>query len=179
MQEDDGWIFVRDGGAFAAVKVVSGGYAWTPAWKHAESATADNRAFITLKAEHAPVILIANQASDYQGNFDAFKTAVKARPIHYADGVLRFETITFYGPAKPPEISGKPVNLAPSRGYDSPFVRSDWGSGLIHICKGSETVILDFRDPQNPRKTLGAPATAEFPPGVGNVPPVILSKAAR
>ena len=100
-------------------------------------------------------------------------------PIHYADGVLRFETITFHGPAKPGEVNGKPVNLAPSRGYDSPFIRSDWGSGLIRIRKGDETVILDFRDPQNPTKTTGAPATAEFPPGVGNAQPVIFGKAAR
>src|SRR5688572_16351492 len=29
VQEEEGWIFVHDGGAFAAVKVVAGGYAWT------------------------------------------------------------------------------------------------------------------------------------------------------
>jgi hypothetical protein len=179
VQEDGGWIFVKDGGAFAAVKVVAGGYAWTPAWKHADEAGKDSKAFVTLNAESAPVILVANQASDYDGNFDSFKAAVKARPVHYADGVLHFETITFYGPAKPGEVNGKPVNLAPSRGYDSPFIRSEWGSGLIHIRKGDETVTLDFRDPQNPTKTVGSPATSEFPPGVGNAPPIIFGKAAR
>ncbi len=179
VQEEDGWIFVRDGGAFAAVKVVAGGYAWTPAWQHADEVTKNNRAFITLKAENAPVILIANQAADYDGNFAAFKAAVKARPVHYADGVLRFETITFCGPSKLGEINGKPVNLAPARGYDSPFIRSEWGSGLIHIRKGSETVTLDFRDPQNPKKTIGAPLTADFPPGVGSALPFIFSKPAR
>ncbi|MBI3882597.1 MAG: hypothetical protein HY301_21360 [Verrucomicrobia bacterium] len=179
VQADGGWIFARDGGAFAAVKVVAGSYAWTPAWKHAADVTKDNKSFITLNAEIAPVILIANQASDYDGNFDAFKTAVKARPVHFADGVLRFETITFYGPARLGEVNGKTVNLAPARGYDSPFIRSEWGSGLIYIRKGSESVILDFRDPQNPKKTVGAPVTAEFPPGVGNAQPVVFSKAAR
>jgi hypothetical protein len=179
VQEEGGWIFAKDGGAFAAVKVVAGGYAWTPAWKRAATATKENQAFITLKAENAPVILIANQAADYQGSFDAFKSAVKSRPVDYADGVLRFETITFQGPAKPPQVSGKPVNLAPARGYDSPFIRSEWGSGLIYIRKGSETLTLDFRDPQNPRKTIGVPATPEFPPGIGNVPPVVFGKAVR
>lgn len=179
VQEDGGWIFARDGGAFAAVKVVAGGYAWTPAWRHADEVSKDNRAFITLKSENAPVILIANQAADYDGNLDAFKTAVKARPIHYADGVLRFETITFHGPSKLGEINGKPVNLAPARGYDSPFIRSEWGSGLIHIRKGSETVTLDFRDPHNPKKTVGAPATASFPPGVGSAQPVIFGRTVR
>ena len=179
VQEDGGWIFVKDGGAFAAVKVVAGGYTWTPAWKHSDDVGKDSKAFITLTAENAPVILIANQASDYDGNFASFKTAVKARPVHYADGVLRFETITFHGPAKPGQVSGEPVNLTPARGYDSPFIRSNWGSGLIHIRKGDETVTLDFRDSQNPTKTVGSPATSEFPPGIGNTQPVIFGKAAR
>ena len=179
VQEDDGWIFVKDGGAFAAVKVVAGGYAWTPTWQHADTVTKDNRAFITLNAETAPVILITNQASDYEGNFDAFKAAVKAQPIHAADGVLKFATIVFHGLAQAPEVNGKPVNLAPARGYDSPFIRSEWGSGLIHIRKGDETVILDFRDPQNPKKTVGATATAEFPPGAGTIESVVFGRGAR
>ena len=87
VQEDGGWIFVKDGGAFAAVKVVAGGYQWTPAWKHAETITEETKAFITLDTENAPVILIANQAADYGGDFAAFKAAVKAQPVQHADGV--------------------------------------------------------------------------------------------
>ena len=179
VQEEGGWIFVKDGGAFAAVKVVAGGYAWTPAWKHADGVDKDNKAFITLDTENAPVILIANQAADYQNDFDAFKAAVKAQPIRYEDGVLNFATITFYGPAQPAEVNGQTVNLAPPRGYDSPFIRSDWNSGLIYIRKGDDTVILDFRDPQKPVKTVGAPVTAAFPPGVGMAQPIVFSKPAR
>src|SRR5207248_2289727 len=149
---------------------------WTPAWKHADELGNDNKAFITLKTENAPVILIANQAFDYGKDFEAFKTAVKARPIHYEEGVLQFDTITFHVPAKPGQLNRKPVNLASARGYDSPFIRSDWASGLIHIRKRNETVILDFRDPQNPKKTIGAPATSEFPPGFGNAEPIIFGK---
>lgn len=179
VQEDGGWIFAKDGGAYAALKVVTGGYSWTPAWKHAAGVTKDNKAFITLKAENAPVILIANQASDYQGSFAAFKSAVKEQPVHFTDGVLRFETLTFYGPAKPGEVNGRTMNLAPSRGYDSPFIRSDWGSGLILVRKGNETVTLDFRDPQNPTKTVGSPPASAFPPGVGTTAPVIFGRTAR
>ena len=69
VQEEGGWIFVKDGGAFAAVKVVAGGYQWTPAWKHADDVDKDNKAFITLDTENAPVILIANQAADYKQRF--------------------------------------------------------------------------------------------------------------
>ena len=76
-------------------------------------------------------------------------------------------------------MNGQTVNLAPARGYDSPFIRSDWNSGLIHIRKGDDTVILDFRDPKNPVKTVGAPVTAAFPPGIGTAQPIIFSKPAR
>jgi Domain of unknown function (DUF1961) len=176
VQEAGGWIFAKDGNAFAAVKVVAGGYTWTPAWKHAADVRGD-KPCITLQAENSPVILIANQASDYQGDFAAFQAAVQAQPLHYANGVLNFATITFYGPAKQGQVNGQTVNLAPARGYDSAFIRSDWNSGLIYIRKADDTVILDFRDPNNPVKTIGAPLTSAFPPGVGAETPIIFGKA--
>lgn len=179
VQEEDGWIFVKDGKAYAALKVVAGGYEWTPAWKHADEVKEGTKAFITLDTEDAPVILIANQASDYKDDFEAFKAAVKAQPIRYQDGVLNFDKITFYGPPQHGKINGKTVDITPSRVTDSPFIRSDWNSGLIYIRKGDETEILDFRDSDNPVKTVGAPITPEFPPGVGTDQPIIFSKAGR
>jgi hypothetical protein len=177
VQEEGGWIFVKDGEAFAAVKVVAGGYQWTPAWKHADRVEKDNKAFLTLKTENAPVILIASQAIDYGHDFAAFKAAVQAQPIRYADGVLHFATLTFHGPARPAQVNGRPVNLAPARGYDSPFIRSDWNSGLIYIRKGNDTEILDFRDPKNPVKVIGAPVSDAFPPGTGTDRPILFTRA--
>lgn len=174
-----GWIFVKDGAAFAAVKVVAGGYRWTQPWKHGGTADASSRAFITLAAENAPVILIANQAADYANDFEAFKAAVRAEPLRYADGVVHFATIAFHGISRAAQVAGQPVNLAPARGYDSPFIRSDWNSGLIYIRKGDDTLILDFRDPLNPTKTIGAPITAAFPPGIGATEPIVLGKSRR
>ena len=40
----------------AALKPAAGGYRWTPAWKHADTVTADNKAFLTLDTETAPVM---------------------------------------------------------------------------------------------------------------------------
>jgi hypothetical protein len=159
--------------------VVDGGYDWTPKWQHAATVTKDNKAFITLKAETAPVILVVNQAGDYGGSFDAFKAAIKAAPVDNNGGTVKFATLTFHGLAKPGEIAGMPVNLTPPRGYDSAFIRSEWGSGLIHIRKGDETVILDFRDPQNPKRTIAAPVSDAFPPGVGATPPVVFGRSVR
>ena len=181
--EDSGWIFVRDGGAFAAVNVVAGGYTWTTPWRHSEELVTNRKGFLTpkdggesfivLKSETSPAIMIANDAADYGNDFAAFKAAVKAQPVGWSGGVLSFATIRFHGPAHPGLIDGQPVNLAPPRGYDSPFIRSNWGSGLIYLRKGNETAILDFRDPANPVRIVGSPITAAFPPGVGTVRPIV------
>ncbi|QDU26765.1 hypothetical protein ETAA8_18460 [Anatilimnocola aggregata] len=177
--EEGGWIFVKDGAAYAAVKVAAGSYLWTSPWKRFDAVDKDNKVFITLDTENAPVILIANQAADYNNVFDDFKAAVKAQPVRYESGVLNFDSLTFYGPTHPAKINGKAVNLAPARGYDSPFIRSDWNSGLIYLRKGDETAILDFRDPKNPTKTVGVPITAAFPPGVGTDQPIVFDKPGR
>jgi len=186
VQEAGGWIFIRDGSTFAALKVVTGGYAWKAPWRHSDAVVRNAKDFLTpkdggesfivLKSEESPVITIANDAADYGNDFAAFKAAVMAQPVEWAGGVLRFATIEFHGPTRPGLIAGQPVNLAASRGYDSPFIRSDWGSGLIHLRKGNETAILDFRDPANPVRTLGAPVTAAFPPGVGTIQPIVFAK---
>jgi hypothetical protein len=175
VHEDGGWIFAQDGAAFAALRVVTGGYRWTPAWKHADTITEDTKAFITLNTEDSPVILVVNQASDYNNSIDAFKAAIKAQPIRQSEGAVQFSTLTFRGTAKPGEINGAPVNLTPARGYDSPFIRSEWGSGLIRIRKGDTTLILDFRDPKNPKRTLDAPVSDLFPPGHGDTTPIVFS----
>lgn len=179
VQEEDGWIFVKDGEALAAVKIVAGGYRWTPAWKHADRVERDSKAFATLDTENSPVILIVNEAADYHQDHAAFKAAVKAQPVRYKEGVLRFSGITFYGPTRLGEIDGNSVNLAPSRGYDSPFIRSDWGSGLIYLRKGNDTEVLDFRDSINPLKLVGVPVTPAFPPGIGSAQPIVFGKSAR
>ncbi len=179
VEEEDGWIFVRSGDAFAAVKVVEGGYIWSPAWKHSDAFSPKDKSFIRLNAKSSPIITIANDAADYHNDFASFKKALKEKPIHWKDGVLKFATITHDGTLKAGKINGQAVIPRPSRVNDSPFIRSEWDSGLIYLRKGNETEILDFRDPQNPKKTIGAPVTAEFPPGEGNTQPLIFGKGAQ
>lgn len=173
VQERDGWIFVRDGAAFAGVKVAVGGYAWTPAWKHADELTETNKAFITLDTQDAPVIMYVCDAADYGNDFGKFQTALKAAPIKHSDGVLQFATIAFHGATNDGRIDGQLVDLAPQRGYDSPFVRSAWNSGRFFIRKGDDTLTLDFSDPKNPQKFIGGPITEDFPPGVGSLKPIV------
>ena len=45
-----------------------------------------------------------------------------------------------------PRVNDEPVNLAPTRVYDSPFVQSDWKSGLVTVQKGARKIVLNFNE---------------------------------
>ena len=172
VEEAQGWIFVKSGGAFAGVNVL-GGYEWVAPWKHDQSRP---KSFVRLLKEDAPIITVANDAADYKNDFGAFMRALIAQPLIWKDGVLQFATITHEGPLKAGKIDGKPVDLSPSLVNDSPFIRSSWDSGVVYIRKGNETLNLDFSDPQNPRRTVGGPVTPAFPSGVSNTKPIVFGE---
>lgn len=170
VEEEDGWLFVKSGDAFAAVKVV-GGYQWVTPWERRD--TLRPKSFVRLLKPHSPVITVVNDAADYNNSFESFKSALKAQPVNWADGVLKFATITHEGPLKPGKVNGETVELRPARLNDSPFIRSDWDSGIIYIRKGEETLKLDFSDPNDPVRTVGAPITGDYPSGVGSAMPIV------
>ena len=121
-----------------------------------------------------------SEAADYQQDFAAFKAALQTQPIEQKDGALHFATLTFYGPAKVGEIKGKPLNLAPAWGYDSPFIRSTWNSGLHpHSQKGSGDGRTRLPRATEPKKTLGVPDHPGVPAGVGGDEPLVFVSQAR
>ncbi len=175
VEEDGGWIFAKSGDAFAAVKVVDGGYKWNKPWAHRSKLDEKEICFVTLNAEFSPIIFVANDAADYQNDFTTFKSAVKAQPIVYENGVLKFATIMHEGVKNPGRVNGKNVDLHPPIAFESPFIRSQRGSGMVYIRKGSEAMILDFSDPQNPMKTVGVKPDDRFPAGVGTAKPIVFA----
>ena len=47
---------------------------------------------------------------------------------------------------KPPRINDNPIDYAPARAYDSPFVQGDLDSGLVMIRKGDRKLVLNFNE---------------------------------
>jgi hypothetical protein len=45
---------------------------------------------------------------------------------------------------KTPTINGAPVNYAPKKVFDSPFLSADYESGIVTIRKGDRKKVLDF-----------------------------------
>lgn len=45
-----------------------------------------------------------------------------------------------------PHINGKPVDLYPKKVFDSPYLSSDHGSGVVTIKKGKKELVLNFNE---------------------------------
>jgi len=143
--EEKGWIFARALRAFAAVKVVDGGWRW------------DDAKWLRLDNEYSPVIIEVVRSQDYDNDFGAFKSAVSRQAIHFANKVLRYRGLgnsgnfTFYADShRVPELDGKPIDLSPDYAFDSPFLRETWASGKVHIQKGHRKYAVDVREKEPP-----------------------------
>jgi len=140
LEEAEGWILAQASGAFAAVRVVRGGY------------TRDDENWLRCEDEYSPIIIEAARKIDYDNLYENFKSAVLAQKVSLKDGALKYQGLggsgdfTFYPDSKRlPELDGKPVNLAPDYTFDSPFMREDWASGIVHITKSNRQLTIDVR----------------------------------
>ena len=164
---EDGLIFTEAVGAYAAIRVVSGGYEWNNGiitYHGADSRTTVSPPgkMMILNDEYAPVILEVMAKSDVK-NFEEFKAKVKACKPKMEGTVLQYKTIygdllTFdTGYKQIPTINGKAVNYAPSNAFESPFLNGDWNSGIVTISKGNRKKVLDFNsDRQLPPENASA-----------------------
>jgi hypothetical protein len=141
--QEGAWYFAEADSAYAAVRVVSGGSAF-----EAESAHKHGR-ILTCADDTSPVILEIARKSDYP-DFNSFRKAVQALPFQFEADTLTYTGLGgdrfkfFADQSERPQINGTPINLGPKKVYDSPFVQSDWDSGVVTIRKGNRKIILDF-----------------------------------
>ena len=145
--EESGVVFVDSEGAYAAVRVVKGGFKWMKG--EFESRRIPDHKTMILNDEYAPVILEVMAKSDVK-NFDAFKAKVVSTNPIMKGSMLKYKTI--YGDLlcldtsykTTPSINGKPVNYAPKKAFESPFLNADYNSGIVTISKGKRKKVLDF-----------------------------------
>jgi len=177
VEEEDGWIFVREAKSFGALRVVAPGtnaYRWmTPAEKNRNED--DTKNAVILQDPNSPIIIVASEADDYGNDFAKFKAALKKQKIEYDRRVLRFADLAFYGSEKIGTRSNVAVDLSPSRLYDSPFIRSEWLSGKIFMKFGNEAASFDFSDTAKPQKITSDTNGADFPPGIGRAKAIVFA----
>lgn len=141
--EANGWVFAETPGAYAAVRVVDGGYTW-------EDQTDEVKGrWLVCGNEYSPVILEVDKKSNYN-SFGEFKAKVFGNAMNYSNSILNYtglygDKFTFFADySNPPKINGTPVNYSPAKTYDSQFLKADWNSGVVHIQKGNRELVLDF-----------------------------------
>ncbi|MBT3606482.1 MAG: hypothetical protein HN521_25705, partial [Candidatus Latescibacteria bacterium] len=47
-----------------------------------------------------------------------------------------------------PKIDKQTIDYAPPQAFDSPFLQSDWNSGIVTIQKDKQTQTLNFNHPE-------------------------------
>ncbi len=125
------WQIVEAPQAWAAVRPAWGGAAWEENW-------------LVFADDRAAMILEVAPKQDY-GDREAWAAAVQARSLTVADGLVSYDglggtlTLDTAGDA-PPTVDGAPVDLAPTKTFDSPWLREDWGSGQVIIGQGERVL---------------------------------------
>lgn len=148
LREREGWVFAEYDGAYAAVKCVSGSYGW-------QDGESKGR-WMVCAEEFTPVVFEVAQKADFP-DFPDFQTRVVALPLAFDGKVLSYvglggDSFTFNADRSQfPEVNGNPVDLAPSKVFDSPFIQSKYNSGVVEIHKDGRRLVLDFND-RTPQK---------------------------
>jgi len=141
--EADGWTFTEAEGAYAAVRPARGGYVWNMG-----SGPIDGD-FLMLEDSYSPVIIEVDRKKNH-ASYKAFRNAVADLPIKWDGNTLRYQglsgdTLTFHADkTAPPEVNDTPIDYAPKRGFDSPYIQSEWNSGVVTVRKDGRELVLNF-----------------------------------
>jgi hypothetical protein len=135
------------------VRVVDGKTAWEPdsmEQHRKKKGRLDDGEWLRCTDEFSPLVIEVARKFNFK-NFAAFQDAILAHPLKWENRRLDYTsrlnqtTLTLFGDySRPPLVDGTPVNYAPPKVYDSPFIQSDFGNGVVTIRKGSQKLVLDF-----------------------------------
>jgi hypothetical protein len=154
--EKDGWVFAEAPQAFAAVRVVMGGMAWEPDTKeqHREGkGPYDLGTWLKCEDEFSPVIIEVARKCEHR-DFAAFQGAILANSLKWGKARLDYTSASyktsltlFADYSRPPMVDGTPVDYTLKKVYDSPFIQSGFGGGVITLQKDGRKLVLDFSKP--------------------------------
>lgn len=142
VSEINGWIFAAGSDAYAAVRIVDGGWNWVPdslAYHRGSNDNLNLGEWAELIDQYSPVIIEVGRKSDYAG-YSAFRSEILSNPLVW-DGSRLDYTSTHYGTtltlfadeSAPPRVDGMPVDLSPAKNYDSPYLQGDFAGGPVVI----------------------------------------------
>lgn len=142
--EKDGWVFVESDGAFAGVRVARGGYAW-------DAEEPGKGRWLRCEDDLSPIVIEVGRKVNY-ASAEAFGDAVAKTVLTMRGDVLEYESVggdwfVFHVDySAVPKINDTDVDYAPGKVYDSPYVKSDWDSGVVKITYDGNVRVLDFNE---------------------------------
>jgi len=152
----DGWGIVKEAGAWLGVRPVDAqGFELKElVEKKVKEASRQNTDGLWLqpKSKDSHVVLVLSQEKTHK-TIDDFMAYLKTHEYSVNNGKSTYtfvddlgsETCLGLGGNLPvPHINGKPVNLYPEKVFDSPYLQSVHGSGVVTIKKGDKKQVLDF-----------------------------------
>ncbi len=158
--EENGWIFVRDGGTFAAYRVVEGGYTW----RHCEYPSVYGD-YIDFSRRDSPFILHVSPSGAYDGDFAAFRRDVRENRIVNTRSGIRYvvtgkESFSLeLRPGRPattvpvggdysvcrgqtPKLNGREIDLDAYLAIDCPFLSQARNSRYAEIRLGRQRLTI-------------------------------------
>ena len=142
--ERNGWFILKEGKAWLGVK----GFSRTKL-NTACGSTWDNDVILRMNDGKAPVAFVAGRIKDFS-DIDAFTKYLQGFAGKLENGrfILTEKSNDFLSlhleSGALPKIYGKPINLNPDMLFDSPFISSKHGSGLVIIEKGYRKLKIDM-----------------------------------
>jgi len=136
------WIFTKTAGAYAAIRIVDGGFY--------EEET-DKGCYLVCENQWSPVIL---EVAEENGklSFEDFKKTVQKLSLEMTETGIVYRS--YYGDkfnfstdfSSVPCINGQPTIKKPAKAFDSPFIQEDWDSGEVTIRFRDKQIQLNFND---------------------------------
>ncbi len=141
-----GWVFLRGGEGFCALRIVSGGFT---------VASAPHRmgVHLTLDDKDSPMVFQTGRAADFSGDPTRFRAAVEERTrIKFARNCLEYRALSgdelrfWVKEPRLPQVNAEPFALNPPETYSSPYLTMKHGSDTARISfPGFKDLVLDFR----------------------------------
>ena len=144
LTEHSGWFILKEGKAWLGVK----GFSRTKL-NTACGSTWDNDVILRMNNGKAPIAFVAGRIKDFS-DMNAFSKYLQGFAGKLENGrfILTEKSKDFLSlhleSGALPKIYGKPINLNPDMLFDSPFISSKHGSGVVIIEKGYRKLKIDM-----------------------------------
>jgi len=174
VEEENGWVFVKEGNAYLAVRIASGVYQVSvdadsdnKEWLSYEATESldepldpmpyrwnSDRTILLLKDRHSPIVLEAAQRNEFP-TLAEFKRHIHGNALtllkttvpgwYRVSYTSRGHRYDFNASNNEvPTVDGRPINYAPSQTFDSPWLKADYRTGVVAINDGRTRLTLDF-----------------------------------